>query len=180
MAIPKIQFISESLNEVHFTLSNKPQYLCKMDLDKYNEFIRDSKSYRVKEESKYRGAYICRSIGSGTHFLHWDLMGEKLDINSGFVTDHINRDKLDNRMKNLRKTTPAINSRNKDSCTQNLAGELNVPKGYRIGRKFQNGKIHYQAYFHIGKIKTYIKCSKSKEVIKKAVMDHHNQRIENV
>ena len=60
---------------------------------------------RVEELSKYRWRYERGYARYGRDRLHQVVLGRK----SGFVIDHINRDKLDNRRENLRHLTPSQN-----------------------------------------------------------------------
>jgi len=65
-----------------------------------------------------------------------------IDVPKGMVTDHINRDPLDNRFENLRVITNAMNARNSDRWDKSRG----VSYRNNAGRKKR-----YQALIRIGK-----------------------------
>lgn len=179
MAKPEILFIDESKNEVTFTLSNKPNYVCLMDLDKFNDLVLGSNSYFIKEFYSGKMAYISRSIynkgKSSTGFLHWDVTGERHLKDSGFVTDHINRNTLDNRSLNLRKATYRENTKNRDilpygKILEDL--EIEMPDGYCLSKFERGGNFYYQAYYR----RSYVKSSKFIKVVIDAIEEHQKTK----
>ena len=73
-------------------------------------------SFRGKEQEN---PYVKRMMGprgeSKTIWLHREVLRlHGIDVPKGMVTDHINRDPLDNRFENLRVITNAMNVRNSD------------------------------------------------------------------
>lgn len=65
----------------------------------------------------------------GTIWMHREI----LKPSYGFVTDHINRDRLDNRRVNLRDCTPAQNRVNSKKRTDNTSGFIGVT--YEVKKK---------------------------------------------
>jgi hypothetical protein len=68
-------------------------------------------------------------INKKTIKMHAFLFGTEI----GLVNDHINRNKLDNRKNNIRKTSYTINSRNVSLASNNKSGRtgVNWDKGYK-------------------------------------------------
>ena len=78
-----------------------------------------------------------------TIWLHREVLRlHGIDVPKGMVTDHINRDPLDNRFENLRVITNAMNVRNSDRWDKS--------RGV-TERKDKNRNKRYQALIRIGK-----------------------------
>jgi len=76
--------------------------------------------------SKHNAGYLCVSIDRKSHLLHrlaWLYM-------YGFLPehdiDHINHDRTDNRIRNLRSVTRSENLRNQSVCPRNTSGIMGV------------------------------------------------------
>jgi len=78
-------------------------------VDKQDSHLLSSGSVLVNKKTGY--AYRCRYVkGKRIHtLLHHDIIGKPA---KGYEVDHINRDRLDNRRKNLRFVTSAQNKAN--------------------------------------------------------------------
>jgi|TARA_B110001454_G_scaffold2549_1_gene2318 hypothetical protein len=76
-------------------------------------------------------------------YLHREVLRyHGINIPEGMVTDHINRNSLDNRFENLRVITVAMNFRNSDKWNKSIGSTLRMSK---------HGKVNYQARIRIGK-----------------------------
>lgn len=98
--------------------------------------------------------YPSTRIDTKLVYLHTFLLGAPPN---GLVTDHVNRNKLDNRRENLRHTTQSVNCRNSDYF-ENYTGPLHAPGG--VGR--DNTHNRFKSYFtvlgsrvNVGTFKTY-------------------------
>ena len=89
--------------------------------------------------------YVCRSFGGKVRRLHTLIVegatGNK--IPNGMYVDHINEDKLDNRLCNLRIVSPQESARNMPIKSNNTSGSTGVSKG-------RNGK-GWRAYITVNK-----------------------------
>lgn len=64
------------------------------------------------------------------------------------MLDHINRDKLDNRIENLREADMALNVRNRDAYPSKLGVKGVYPRGNKFRASIQvNGKQHHLGMF---------------------------------
>ena len=97
-----------------------------------------------------RGKYIGRVNGKDRYeriYLHRDLNKTP----KGMETDHINRNKLDNRRCNLRTVTKSKNNNNRDAYKNNICGVCGV-NWYKQMKKYcsrivVNGKRMHLGYF---------------------------------
>lgn len=69
-----------------------------------------------------RFGYAVRKPGASQIYMHRLIMGST----KGMATDHINRDKLDNRIENLRTCTTSENMMNRGKQTNNTSGYKGV------------------------------------------------------
>lgn len=86
------------------------------------EAIIDAEDYERVRSQKWhfvRAGYVITSIRSNSHRLHWAIIGKP---SSGYHTDHINGNKLDNRKKNLRFCTNPQNLANRGKQKNNTSG----------------------------------------------------------
>ena len=96
--------------------------------------------------------YICRNINGQTKRLHTltveNATGKK--IPKGMYVDHINEDKLDNRLCNLRIVSPQESSRNMPIKANNTSGVTGVSKvksgGYRAYITVNKKRIELGTY----------------------------------
>jgi hypothetical protein len=120
----------------------------------YNYYIKRGKSGTGKPYCA-RGMNVIKPCGSllrRTVFLHNDINNHVPNGTKELVTDHINRDTLDNRRKNLRLVTQKINLINQ--------GQRSLTDGYIFARKRAKG-TYYQIYWrknYIGSFKDYDKA----------------------
>ena len=87
--------------------------------------------------------------------IHWDgrmQMLHRLILPDADVVDHISRDGLDNRRKNMRACDYATNNRNRRKRVDNTSGVIGVCWSKALGKwKSQinfNGKQHHLGFFH--------------------------------
>ena len=89
-----------------------------------------------------------------TEYLHRVILERKLgrSLEKGEFCDHDNRNKLDNRRKNLRLATPSQNSMNSTKKANNTSGykgvSWNVQKKKWSAIVSKNGKHEYVAFFN--------------------------------
>ncbi len=83
-----------------------------------------------REDSEY---YSSISINYKLHFFHKYITGNEM-------TDHINRDPMDNRLINLRKTTPKLNNNNRKAPKKCLEYSF-----HKLGVRFLNKDESWQA-----------------------------------
>lgn len=117
MAIATIE--SNHISYIEFRLSNKPEYLFKIDRDDFNKHIRGTSHWYVHREkrAKVDRPYIRRTDNSNNgknYHLHREILGLG-DYHIDCVVDHINRDTRDNRKKNLMVVTHRKNIANCDA-----------------------------------------------------------------
>lgn len=94
----------------------------------------------------YAGRNVLENGKRTISLMHREILGLK----KGELCDHINRDRLDNRMENLRKCTINDNNRNMGLISTNTSGFKGVSKN---GGKWQsyinvNNKKHSLGYWH--------------------------------
>lgn len=118
---------------------------CYIDIDDYE---------KVKKYHWYinPGGYVCSNINKKTVFIHRYI----LNFNGDFTkqqTDHINRDKLDNRKDNLRIVSVSENAHNRVTFKNNKSGYKGVSFDKRYGKWrceiSLNGKTKIIGYFDL-------------------------------
>lgn len=85
------------------------------DFDRLSQY-----KWNAEVKSRTGSVYASRAIGHGNNwYMHWDILPPK----PGHLTDHINRDTLDNRRCNLRNATRSQNGANtKTSAASGFRG----------------------------------------------------------
>jgi len=104
-------------NHVEFRLSNKPEHLCKIDVDDFKNLVEDTTCWYAHSTSgTSKGVYIRRWCNHAwkTFHLHREIVGNG-EYSPDNQVDHINRDSLDNRRENLRVVGTSENCRNRGS-----------------------------------------------------------------
>jgi len=112
----------KALIDIRFVdkIKNKKWYLLKS-----GKTIGYCASFERKNKNKY-----CKY---DTNLLHWDIIGKP---KNDMVTDHINRNKLDNRESNLRFCSHQVNAINVSIGKNNKSGYTGVCK---VGNKWKAG-----------------------------------------
>lgn len=105
----------------HFTVDRDGKaYECLIDTS--DEHLLINNSYRLHGGTDGR-QYLARSFGRSVMYLHRELMG---DLPKGYEVDHVNRNKRDNRKRNLRACTSQQNSVNQSIASRNTSGYKGV------------------------------------------------------
>ena len=101
-------------NSVYFEISNSKEYgIC--DLEEWERF----KDYKWRLSKR---GYLDAHIKGKTVLMHKILLPTK----EGYIVDHINRNKLDNRKSNLRYATKKVNAINRSISSKNTSGCIGV------------------------------------------------------
>lgn len=89
--------------------------------------------------------YAVRTIKNRTEYLHWSIIGKP---GKGLVVDHINRNSLDNRKKNLRFATLAENRRNFTKKTSKYIGVWKNRAGgkFHAKMKLMGKRLHFGSF----------------------------------
>lgn len=97
----------------------------------------------------HKDGYVYRKVHGKRIYLHHVVMPG--DRYPEYVRDHINRNRLDNRSKNLRWLTLAESTQNRDVCQRNQTGVRGVrfdnDKGMYLARVQHNGKAVIRQWF---------------------------------
>lgn len=112
-----------------------------IDIDMY-DFI---KNYPWKED--IHSGYVCFNQMP----MHRLIIGQKHDLDSVEIIDHANRNRMDNRLENLRITTYQNNLRNRSVHKNNNTGVIGVCQKYKSSKG-----ICYRAYIDIDSKKNRI------------------------
>lgn len=91
-----------------------------------------------------RDGYVIRRAKGKIIYLHRVVLGSQL--RSGLVCDHINRDKLDNRLANLRPVTIAQNNQNHGAYRKNPLGLRGVRRCERTGKYRATVQLNYKTH----------------------------------
>jgi hypothetical protein len=158
MATANIIEVNTKEQWVKFSLSNKPDRECIMDLDDYAKFVNGSNRWYIHQSKKQKSgcAYI-RSEG-GKYHLHREVMkAGKFTVQN--IVDHINGNGLDCRKSNLRKTDASGNLTNRKCYTSKFYKKHGLAPDdfYQCNVAYLKDRGCYQAYFK----KTYVAMAKT-------------------
>lgn len=95
-------------------------------------------------------------------YLHHLIIGKP---KSGFVVDHINRNRLDNRRENLRIVTHNDNLQNRGADKRSVSGIKGISKCSKTGKWFAEFMANGKRY-RLGRFKTIEEASKELETAK--------------
>src|SRR3990167_3664964 len=106
----------------------------------------DNKYFNILNKYQWKygcGGYAYRNIKNGVVLMHREL----IKTPKGFQTDHINRNKLDNRIKNLRICTASQNQFNIQKWSHNSTGYRGIifdkeSSKFRVRVGINGKKIH--------------------------------------
>jgi len=129
----------------------------KIKLDKEFKYLLEKSSFCDNGQG-----YPVACINGKKTYLHQLILGRK----DGFVIDHINRDKLDNRRENLRFITQRQNCLNVKLNKNNTSGHRGIQWNKEIS-KYVARITHFRKSIHIGsfaKIEDAIKARKDAEL----------------
>lgn len=150
------------------TLSDKNEFVLKRDYAEMVIFDRDSKEKcralidkEDVEKVKNAGSWCCDTSGYVMNGKYKKLHGFLLGKKNGYEIDHINRDKLDNRRKNLRFVLHRINTMNR----------------YTINAyQYESGKWCSYVYYkgekvHLGTFDTFEEADSKAQKVKDYLID---------
>ncbi len=127
---------------------------------------------------EYLLSFNWRLVGKGyaatgsTHYMHTSVLERKLGrpIKQGFLADHINQNKLDNRRQNLRELTYSQNTRNssklKRKKTSRFWGVSRSGNKWRASAR-RDGKV-----VHFGRFDTEEDAARAYDA---AALEHHGE-----
>jgi hypothetical protein len=94
--------------------------------------VDDEDFEKLSKYSWHLGArgYACRAVRSGKKTTQVLMHREILNVPTGMETDHVNRNKLDNRRSNLRICTSTQNKQNQPAKPYNTSGLKGVSKRF--------------------------------------------------
>lgn len=139
----------------HYTQYKKRGNVFKTYLDRKPEYIEDYKVYRIGDKEilfdadfELPGVPILHKKTGYARINYTEAHKLVLKVKSNQQVDHINRNKLDNRLKNLRPCTHQENNFNRSRVNHNKSGYIGVTRS-------QSGKWsayikHNQRQVHIG------------------------------
>ena len=145
------------VTRIYFRNCNDSMLIDTEDFEKVSMFTWYKDSYGYANTSNHKR---CHNI----------VMG---DAPKGLVTDHINRNKLDNRKSNLRFATPSENVLNRDYFFDKSLKKVGIR--YRKGKRFEsyyveikddnNATIYIGSYHDLGVAET-VRCKAKKLYLK--------------
>lgn len=131
--------------------------------------IVDDEDYFLLEEHSWhihQTGYACRTVVNGDKWDKIFLHREILKTTDGFDTDHINRNRLDNRKENLRIVSRKKNKENSSLYNNNTSGTSGV-SWHKMSGKWMAYINHNSARIHLGIYSTRdeaIAVRKAKEI----------------
>lgn len=138
----KVSHIYESENYLSISVDGQD---CYIDIDDYD---------KIKKYHWYinPGGYVCSSKNGKTIFIHRIIMNFDGDFTKQ-QTDHINRNKLDNRKSNLRIVSVSENAHNRVTFKNNKSGykDVSFDKGRKKWRSeiSINGKTQLIGFYNL-------------------------------
>ena len=147
--------------------------------DQYPYPIRKKSTGRILKESVTNGGYVRVCIKQKSQFKHRLIAFQWIendDQENKTQIDHINRDKLDNRIENLRWVTASENNRNKDKYVQQINEYLDeLPENIIEIREHEGLKFN-NLYVDIDN-ERFLKITRSKIKIIKPYLSNKSQVI---
>lgn len=133
------------MQKINISTKKYPNTFALVDNDNYDE-LNKWKWYRSEN------GYAVRTVRTNEKRIYMHKEVNKTPI--GFLTDHINRNKLDNRKKNLRTATKGLNNINRDLTKNNTSGYKGV-YWHKSNKKWvayisnKNKRIHLGHFYNI-------------------------------
>lgn len=176
-------FISNNSNKVEYKEDyvviyvnyGEKQYECLVDIDDYENKIKNL----GKKIHVYKNGYCYFCVQKGEKSKKIKLYRYLLDVldDNSIIIDHINRNPLDNRRKNLRKANYVLNSYNsslsKDNFTKNKGVHWMKKRKRWRGSVRINGKIKYTRVF-----KKYEDCVRETEKIRESMYQEYKETLD--
>jgi len=129
MAIPII--IKEKDGTIYFSLSNRPEFVCKILKKDYDNFIVGTRCWYIHDASNASTLYIRKNNYSGEGRTHIHLHRMIMEVGSFShenVIDHVNKYGLDNTRGNLRKTDHVGNMQNRSLIAKHSYKKITINK----------------------------------------------------